>query len=1063
MSLFINHSIPDRLRQVPRWICWANTTRDGKSTQLPCKPYTTRGGQEADPIDSDHCRDFQTAYRFHGESSVETDGLAFMFTGATSFIAIALLDCRSPDEGEIADWAWDLIEQLDSYTEVSPSGTDIHVVVEGDLQERQARTDTIELYVDEGCLPITGNHVDGTPEEINPRQAELSQVYAAHIAPSVGVESPPTVENPPATPGTEEGLLPVEREVYPAGLCSPDVARWLTWKEDDDDGEKIPRAPHVHSSFPDKYADSQDSALWTDFETAHEWANKLPGHNLAFVIRNRAEYPDEDLVLIDYDDVRDPETETIHPTVRDHLEAAGSYADLSPSGTGIHILCRGSLPGDMTALDGALPADERFPDASIEVYASARFVTMTGRHLLSTPRETQPAEKFLARLADVYAPQTESSDDADEDSAADASEDSTADDSDDSPDLSKAELRELETTTDMQVVYHAIDLTEPGDIRLDSPVTEERSDGTKSRDPSWAYSESGTRLAELEEGWVYRKGMIGLDALQVVALEEGIITDEYTYPSGHAFWEAVRALRTRGAPIPRHLPSSGGGSWDGAADADGSSADTAAGDAFPSGDADSGGESATESVAASGESSPASSDGGSGDTAPPADAEVGGDLGAGDSSSTDDKSMAGDSPEEESSASGEAGESPESPETDASSESASDEMIDLDDGSSADEDSLSPAEAKSQFRERVRPDSGLRQKYGTEHPEIEDWPLEIALHELPARKLPTPLPRSLDEASGPGHDFDDEEVLSRAFDSKSGEKIERLYEGDPAMWEGVDSEYRNAQTAASGLLFHLAFWTAGDLDQMDRLFRQSGLLDEEWDRFLYPPNVTFGEVALAKAAAAVDEYYTPPSEREPEREPWGDSSGGGDSPGRADPAALRGTEGGIDVEAAFDAAQMEATRARRYEQQFRECERQLSDCRELVRELWERLRLYREAVGVDPERKHGLDPETLTAAGIDAVTEAGPAGRPPSPPGTSAPREPAREEGVETSGSRDTEAARRESVEWSGEPVAAGDEPREPFVPDRAAAESDAGDTFSEDATSEDDDGQSGFFSRFFS
>lgn len=53
--------------------------------------------------------------------------------------------------------------------------------------------------------------------------------------------------------------------------------------------------------------------------------------------------------------------------------------------------------------------------------------------------------------------------------------------------------------------------------------------------------------------------MSGLDALQVVALEERIITDERTYPSGEAFWAAVDALRERGAHIPEYEPDPGDG------------------------------------------------------------------------------------------------------------------------------------------------------------------------------------------------------------------------------------------------------------------------------------------------------------------------------------------------------------------------------------------------------------------------------------------------------------------------------------------------------------------------
>jgi len=53
--------------------------------------------------------------------------------------------------------------------------------------------------------------------------------------------------------------------------------------------------------------------------------------------------------------------------------------------------------------------------------------------------------------------------------------------------------------------------------------------------------------------------MIGLDALQVVALEEGIITTETDYPSGEDFWAAVEALRDRGAHISEYQDEPGAG------------------------------------------------------------------------------------------------------------------------------------------------------------------------------------------------------------------------------------------------------------------------------------------------------------------------------------------------------------------------------------------------------------------------------------------------------------------------------------------------------------------------
>jgi len=118
------------------------------------------------------------------------------------------------------------------------------------------------------------------------------------------------------------------------------------------------------------------------------------------------------------------------------------------------------------------------------------------------------------------------------------------------PELSKEEVENVETTEDISDVFDAIQHVAPSDIRLRSEVTHERSPKEKDLDPAWTTSKSGTRLGQVGDGWVYRKGMVGLDALQVVALEEGIVRDVGQYPTGEEFWRAVDALRERGAHIP---------------------------------------------------------------------------------------------------------------------------------------------------------------------------------------------------------------------------------------------------------------------------------------------------------------------------------------------------------------------------------------------------------------------------------------------------------------------------------------------------------------------------------
>jgi hypothetical protein len=110
-------------------------------------------------------------------------------------------------------------------------------------------------------------------------------------------------------------------------------------------------------------------------------------------------------------------------------------------------------------------------------------------------------------------------------------------------------------------------------------------------------------------------------------------------------------------------------------------------------------------------------------------------------------------------------------------------------------------------------------------------------------------------ASGPGNDLTDEEVLMRARNASNGERFCRLFdEGDTSSYYGDNS------SADLALVGSLAFWTAGDREQIDRLFRRSALMREKWDE----PNhrgdgATYGDMTIDRAISGrgPDDFYTP--------------------------------------------------------------------------------------------------------------------------------------------------------------------------------------------------------------
>lgn len=75
----------------------------------------------------------------------------------------------------------------------------------------------------------------------------------------------------------------------------------------------------------------------------------------------------------------------------------------------------------------------------------------------------------------------------------------------------------------------------------------------------------------------------------------------------------------------------------------------------------------------------------------------------------------------------------------------------------------------------------------------------------------------------PSITLEDDEILQRAGNAKNGEAFKKLFAGD---W----SDYSSQSEADMALCCMLAFWCGNNAEQIDRLFRQSGLYRQKWGR-----------------------------------------------------------------------------------------------------------------------------------------------------------------------------------------------------------------------------------------
>jgi putative DNA primase/helicase len=197
-----NPTIPVELKALPNWVCWKIVTRDAKPTKPPVNPFT---GELADSSDPATWGDYETALRYfeaHKRDGIK--GIGFEF-GNSPFAGVDLDHVRDPETGTVETWAQEIIDKADSYAEISPSGTGVHIFAIGQLPGGGRRRGDVEMYEEGRYFTSTGNHLDGTPLTIEKRTAQLAAIHRQYI----GKDEPPKIPDKPETPvnASDEELL----------------------------------------------------------------------------------------------------------------------------------------------------------------------------------------------------------------------------------------------------------------------------------------------------------------------------------------------------------------------------------------------------------------------------------------------------------------------------------------------------------------------------------------------------------------------------------------------------------------------------------------------------------------------------------------------------------------------------------------------------------------------------------------------------------------------------------------------------------------------------------------
>ncbi len=167
--------LPQILTKRPQWILWkAEYIQDkDKVSKIPINPMNYRNASSTDPGTWTSFNEAMSALR-------SGYGLGFVLAADDGLTGIDIDKCIT--DGTIEPWAQDIINSLNSYTEISPSGTGIRIFAEGDWQPGGNRKGQLEVYTQGRFLTITGNYLEGTPLTVERRQDALDALHKQYFS-----------------------------------------------------------------------------------------------------------------------------------------------------------------------------------------------------------------------------------------------------------------------------------------------------------------------------------------------------------------------------------------------------------------------------------------------------------------------------------------------------------------------------------------------------------------------------------------------------------------------------------------------------------------------------------------------------------------------------------------------------------------------------------------------------------------------------------------------------------------------------------------------------------------
>lgn len=174
-------NIPAELRAYRQWICWKLEDSDtGKPTKIPYSPKTLEHASVTNPDTWASYDEAIAVQSFSGIGFVLTDNDPFGFIDLD-----APKDATPEESAKIYERQQLIFKEFDSYSELSPSGNGLHIIVKGKLPNGRKRS-SVEVYSSARYMTMTGNVYHPAPiqdrnELFNDLWAEMGKGASAQM------------------------------------------------------------------------------------------------------------------------------------------------------------------------------------------------------------------------------------------------------------------------------------------------------------------------------------------------------------------------------------------------------------------------------------------------------------------------------------------------------------------------------------------------------------------------------------------------------------------------------------------------------------------------------------------------------------------------------------------------------------------------------------------------------------------------------------------------------------------------------------------------------------------